>query len=413
MNLLITETGYHHLKPEKYYLDTIGGIGIKTVLSPEEKQQAEQDYADNLANYNNVKALYDNLKDGGNTDGTVSDVETAWPDEMWELRAELLAKSPHLSYEVLKSVADKTDVFPDQVIFEIMAANPDELRKNELITYLETKENPLPEYMISILHQLAGGITYKTVLMQEMARYHAAKMQSAYDLIRSTLNDSLVDYTYLRNWLDNTNNLNADLQTVASYMEEGDYTSAQSLLNSIPDVYGLEGDKLDEYNDYKLLAEIQMNWQQQGRTVFDLDSAEIAMLVDYAENGLGKAAVISKVILEFAYVYHYCNCLPVNDSSNMKSSNAFAGTNETDNGLFVKATPNPARTWVTFDYTLPVYMENAVLRISNMKGEIKTTFNIDDRQGQIVWDIRHIEKGVYIYTLTTGSLNKSGKLIVR
>ena len=137
------------------------------------------------------------------------------------------------------------------------------------------------------------------------------------------------------------------------------------------------------------------------------------MLVDYAENGLGKAAVISKGILEFAYGYHYCNCLPVNDSSNMKSSNAFAGTNETDNGLFVKATPNPARTWVTFDYTLPVYMENAVLRISNMKGEIKTTFNIDDRQGQIVWDIRHIEKGVYIYTLTTGSLNKSGKLIVR
>jgi len=410
--LLITETGYHHLKPEKYYLDTIGGIGIKTVLSPEEKQQAEQDYADNLANYNNVKALYDNLKDGGDTDGTVSDVETAWPDEMWELRAELLAKSPHLSYEVLKSVADKTDVFPDEVIFEIMAANPDELRKNELITYLETKENPLPEYMISILHQLAGGITYKTVLMQEMARYHAAKMQSAYDLIRSTLNDSLVDYTYLRNWLDNTNTLNADMQTVASYMEEGDYTSAQSLLNLVPDAYGLEGDELDAYNEYKSLAEIQMNWQQQGRTVFDLDSAEIAMLVDYAENGLGKAAVISKGILEFAYGYHYCNCLPVNDSSNMKSSNAFAGTNETDNGLLIEATPNPARTWVAFNYKLPVFATEAVLRITDVSGKTITTFTLNSKQGQQVWDIRNIEKGVYLYTLKAESLSKSGKLII-
>ncbi|RLD69768.1 MAG: hypothetical protein DRI87_09225 [Bacteroidetes bacterium] len=410
--MLITETGYHHLKPEKYYLDTIGGIGIKTVLSPEEKQQAEQDYADNLANYNNVKALYDNLKDGGDTDGTVSDVETAWPDEMWELRAELLAKSPHLSYEVLKSVADKTDVFPDEVIFEIMAANPDELRKNELITYLETKENPLPEYMISILHQLAGGITYKTVLMQEMARYHAAKMQSAYDLIRSTLNDSLVDYTYLRNWLDNTNTLNADMQTVASYMEEGDYTSAQSLLNLVPDAYGLEGDELDAYNEYKSLAEIQMNWQQQGRTVFDLDSAEIAMLVDYAENGLGKAAVISKGILEFAYGYHYCNCLPVNDSSNMKSSNAFAGTNETDNGLLIEATPNPARTWVAFNYKLPVFATEAVLRITDVSGKTITTFTLNSKQGQQVWDIRNIEKGVYLYTLKAESLSKSGKLII-
>ncbi len=90
---------------------------------------------------------------------------------MWELRAELLGKSPHLSKEVLMTAADKTDVLPESVLFEILSANPDELKKEELIKYLEDKENPLPSYMIDILRQLANGSTYKTVLLSEISKH--------------------------------------------------------------------------------------------------------------------------------------------------------------------------------------------------------------------------------------------------
>ncbi|RLD85200.1 MAG: hypothetical protein DRJ02_10810, partial [Bacteroidetes bacterium] len=282
MNLLITETGYHHLKPEKYYLDTIGGIGIKTVLSPEEKQQAEQDYADNLANYNNVKALYDNLKDGGNTDGTVSDVETAWPDEMWELRAELLGKSPHLSKEVLMAAADKTDVLPESVLFEILSANPDELCKEELINYLENKEQPLPEYMINILKQLAGNITYKTILKSQISDYLHKKVASAQDIIRSILNDSILDRYELRSWLDNIGGYIVDQQIIASYLQDEKYDSAQTLLNLLPSLYQLEGEDQVAYDDYKAFIEMQINVFQQKRNIFSLGSSELNMLIDLA-----------------------------------------------------------------------------------------------------------------------------------
>ncbi len=161
------------------------------------------EFATGLSDYNNVKTLYENLKDGGNTTATVSDIETAWPQDMWELRTELLGKSPHLSMDVLKATADKTDVLPESVIFEIMAANPDELKKEELIKYLEDKENPLPEYMIDILKQVATGSTYKTVLRQQMGHYNQLKTRAAYDIVRSLLNDSVTDNNELRNWLDN------------------------------------------------------------------------------------------------------------------------------------------------------------------------------------------------------------------
>ncbi|MEZ5197889.1 MAG: hypothetical protein R2764_16340 [Bacteroidales bacterium] len=59
-----------------------GGTERSVVLNPGEMQEAEQEYFENLNSYNDVKALYDYLKDGGNTELTISGIETAFPDQM-------------------------------------------------------------------------------------------------------------------------------------------------------------------------------------------------------------------------------------------------------------------------------------------------------------------------------------------
>jgi len=389
-----------------------GGIGEDLLLTPDQKQQAELAFATNLSDFNSVKSLFDNLQDGGNTEALKTEVETAWPADMWALRAELLGKSPHLSQEVLMAAADKTDVLPESILFEILSANPDELRKEELISHLENKAQPLPAYLISILRQLAGGITYKTILLQDMARYQAGKTQAAYDLIRSCLNDTVMDYAYLRTWLNNLDNLNADMQIVSAYMAEGDYTSAQDMLDLIPATRGIEGNALAGYNDYKSMMQMQIAWQQQERSIFELDSLEVAILVGFAENTGGKAALMAKAILEHAFSHYYCNCLPVSDSSSWKSTPPTTLSKIEDHGLFIEATPNPAKNWVAFDYKLPIYANEAKLQVTNMKGNPITHFTLNSKQGQQVWDIRDIEKGAYVYTLKAGTVSKSGKLII-
>lgn len=388
-----------------------GGTQEDVVLTNGEKQAAELAFVNNLTDFNNVKSLFDNLTDGGNTQALKAEVETAWPSDMWELRAELLGKSPHLSKEVLVAAADKTDVLPESILFEILSANPDELRKEELMSHLENKDQPLPAYMISILRQLAGGITYKTILLQDMASYQAGKTQAAYKLIRSCLNDSATDYSYLRTWLNNLGNLNADMQIVSAYLAEDNYAAAQAMLNLIPATRALEGDALAEYNDYNSMMQMQMAWKQQNRTIYELDSLEVGILADFAENASGKAALIAKGLLEFAYDHHYCNCLPVDDAGALKSAVAMP-TNDLDNGLVIKASPNPASTWVAFDFTLPVHANEAVLQISDAHGRSITAFVIKVKQGQQLWDIRDVKKGVYLYTLKAGAISKHGKLII-
>ena len=124
-----------------------------------------------------------------------------------------------------------------------------------------------------------------------------------------------------------------------------------------------------------------------------------------------KADVISERMIEFAYGFHYCNCLP-SDSSTLKSSPAMKLDKTIDNGLFIEATPNPANTWVAFDYKLPVYAGEAILQVSDIKGNWIVSFTLTSKQGQQVWDVRDIQKGAYLYILQVGNLRKSGKLII-
>ncbi|MDD3132741.1 MAG: T9SS type A sorting domain-containing protein, partial [Bacteroidales bacterium] len=399
--------------PSHYGGGGVGSTGKGLVLTAGEKQEAEMEFATNLADYNNVKTLYDNLKDGGNTEATITDIETSWPDDMWELRAELLGKSPHLSMDVLKATADKTDVLPDNVIFEIMAANPDELKKEELIRYLEDKANPLPEYMVSILHQVAEGTTYKTVLEQEMAHYNQMKTRAAYDIIRSNLNDSVTNITELRNWLDNVGGKRADEQIIASYVSEGNFTDATDLANMMPSLYEFSGYELTEHNYYMDMLNLQIQLLQEGRNVYELDSNEVSNLVTIAENSTGTAGAQAKGILEFAYVHHFCNCLNVSDSARFKSS----GTINPEDyakayGVEIITEPNPASEWVSFNYTLPYDKSEGIIKIVDTKGTFVTSFKVTGLKGQKVWDTRKIKSGVYFYTLSVGEFTHSGKIII-
>lgn len=389
-----------------------GGINPKTiVLNESQKLHSELDFATNLSDYNNVKLLFDNLKDGGSTAGLKMEVTSSWPEDMWELRAKLLGDSPHLSEEVLKAAADKTDVLPESVLFEILSANPDELRKESLIEYLENKTQPLPEYMISILKQLAGGITYKTALMQDMAGYEAEKTKAANDLIRSCLNDTYIDMEYLRNWYDNLNTLNADYGIVSSYLTEKNYSAATTMLDIIPVVRNLEGNDLVEFAEYKELMLWQIQLMQQGGDVTSIGDVSINMLFETAESGTGRASLLARTMLEYGQGYHFDKCLPIVDQASYKSGNLISNLHE--NGLTITANPNPANTWVTFDYGLPVTANGAELIVSDMQGKLVVSFRLAGPTGQQVWDTRPVEKGIYVYTLKAGGICKQGKLVIQ
>lgn len=245
-----------------------------------------------------------------------------------------------------------------------------------------------------------------------MAHYNQLKTRAAYDIVRSLLNDSVTDNNELRNWLDNIGGKRADEQIIASYMSEGNFTNALSLAALMPSLYNYTGDELTEHNYYSDMLNLQINLVQQGRTIFDLDSTEVAHLEFVAENSAGTAGTQAKGILEFAYGYHFCNCINSDSTSYKSSGNVNYAAFSNIFGPEVEVNPNPAGEWTAFNYTLPVNNSKGVIKISDVNGKTIETLIVSDPHGQKVWDTRKISNGVYLYTIEANGLTKSGKIVI-
>lgn len=382
------------------------------MLTETEKSYYEQLYTESTASLNAVKALYASLVDGGNTAAMQAEIEMAWPENMWEIRAELLGKSPHLSQEVLITASDKTDVLPDHVLFEVLAANPDELKKEELLEYLEYKSEPLPQYMIEILRGLAANTTYKTVLQSLITDYGASKSEAAHTLLRDMLNDTTALLADIRSLMGAVQSLPMDYQVVESYLQEGNTMNALALANMMPQLYNISGEAFDEHNRYMSLKQLQANLMNEYRNIFQLSETEKELLENLVEESKGVAATQARSILAFVYGASYCDCpSPITDNLKRKPVASPALLHKVYEPE-ISARPNPAKTWVNFSYKLTGDNPQAVLEITNAQGKMIHSIQLYETEGRYVWDTRNIVPGMYYYTLKSEKSAKSGKLII-
>lgn len=376
------------------------------VLDDDEIAEREQAYASNLYNYNQTKVLYDNLKDGGSTEQRIIDVDNAQASNMWQLRTDLLGYSPHLSDTVLKKVADKTAVFPDAVIFDIFAANPDELKKAEIIEYLENKAQPLPAYMVDVLKQMAAGETYRTSLEKTMSMYKKNMYRAAQDIIRSYTYDTVPNkYVQVRNWLDNIGGYQADMQIISTYLSENNYTDALSLANIMPGIYNLSGNDLDEHNMFLNILQLYKNVYDSGRQLPQLTEAEENIIVEIANTSNDIAGSMAKSWLRGNRNLFMELCLDCSSSGgNTKSSSVInPEVLAKIHNLTVSVSPNPTKYYTTIAYTIPETESSATLSISDMSGKVVKQNTLTAKQGQLVWNTTNVKSGIYMLILQSGN----------
>ncbi len=309
--------------------------------------------------------------------------------------------------------ADKTEVLPESVLFEILSANPDELRKADLMNYLENKEQPLPDYMMDVLRQMASGQSAKTVLQNQMSLYHRDKSKLAHQMLVALHYDEMFDYQQYRLWLSRLGSMKNDMKIVTSFVEEGNYTDALALAEIFPDLYGLENNELAEYDYYMDLLNLNITLKQQNRSYGDLNDTEYNLLAFVADNSISYAGAKAKGWLEHFYGEHYCYCLNTNAVEN-KSAAATADPAlwAKAMGLKISAEPNPANTWVAFDYELPIGQETALLSIKSVEGKPIAEYNIYGEIGQKGMDSRYIESGTYIHEIVWGEWKQTGKVVI-
>jgi len=395
-------------------LSHYGGRSVSKSAS--EKTALASEYNSGHSTYNNLLQLYESCIDGGNTPTQVADINNATSSNMWQLRAQLLDLSPYVSGEVLTTAADRYDVFTDPILFEILAANPDELKNDTLISYLENKEHPLPAYMTNLLRQIASGFTARTAMLAQMAQYRHAYSLAAGDIVRSCLNDSVTNPTELRTWLGNMDDIASDRMIVASYLQEGDSTNAFALANLLPELYGLQGEALADHADYMRLIGLYQTLNREHRTIFELTDNELAMVNGIAESGTGTSKMMAKALkmerTEEQEMLSNCPTMPESNGGNRGNVDFMDTSMNEVLGFVASVSPNPATTWTTVEYTLPADKTQAFFTVTNTLGVTMISEELNGRQGQKVLDLRGLANGIYVYTVRCGEYVQTGKLII-
>ncbi len=91
---------------------------------------------DEWEQWQELKSQLNILIDGGNTNMLISDIQTAWTKDVWDIRADLLSKSPFLSEDAIFILIAERPL-PDAMMLEVLAANPDISSKNKTLGFIQ------------------------------------------------------------------------------------------------------------------------------------------------------------------------------------------------------------------------------------------------------------------------------------
>lgn len=105
-----------------------------------------------LSEYNNLKAIYDLMLDGGNTEAIISTIEDSQYAEAFELYNELMGMSPALSREVMVEAIHRETELPMVLLTAILAANPSAAKDLHIQIELDNRTNLPTAYQRELIN---------------------------------------------------------------------------------------------------------------------------------------------------------------------------------------------------------------------------------------------------------------------
>ena len=366
--------------------------------------------------YGNTRYLYEQLIDGGNTDEVVLEIQESWPQDAWELRDQLLARSPYLSDTVLREVV-RRDIMPEAMLTEILVANPDGTRSNGFLQWLQERSgHPLPDNLLGMVVASWDSFTYRSALENQMSLHHGEMSAAASMLVDHYNADSSGVRTDSLRWVwQQVRTPGARYAEALTFMEQGHMDSAYMVITGINVEHQLRTPEAEERE--RMLALIAF-WDEHfsgSNNEQQLDGGQIQALASI----IGEAYDRPSSLISNLLCVMYGDCRPPftgGDEAGEPKSLPYTPIPSTWEHLAptMSLKPNPAHTWVAIDYRMVLPAEDVFLLVQDSHGRTVHSERLPQKEGQVVWDTRAVSQGTYMVIIRHGKYHvKSEQLIIQ
>jgi len=346
------------------------------------------------------------LTDGGSTENLNSAIANSSSSEALELRQELLSNSPYLSDTVMQSAIQKENVLPNEMIRDVLVANPQSAKSDVVMNQLNNRVVSIPDSLMAEIQEGAETLSLKDSLGAALYNHQLSKSGIFNDLVRyyhhDTINPS-ASFDSLISLLRNDGSMSARYQLAFEYLKNNDTSKVQTTLANIPLAFNLDNTQQNIYQAYLSYFGVMNSLKSEGKTIFEMNPQQTATIHGLMANGSGQAQALSRNILIANNLITYAE--PILLPDNTKSSKQrihYPKTGKINNESFIKIFPNPAKQYVILEYNLQDKLQSgqsAIISIATLGGKHIETLQLGKQQDQILLNTSTYSSGTYICTL--------------
>jgi hypothetical protein len=314
----------------------------------------------------------------------------------------------------MKSAIYKEDVLPNAMIRDILVANPQSAKSQEVLNAVNDRWNPMPDYMMDEIITGRDSLGNKEVMEGQIHGYSHLRdlayntLVSNYlrDTVNVGANDSLVAL------LGNENKLRAKYNLAFNYFKHGDTTLMGEELNNIPVMFDLSDEELQIHQDYLTYIGILQQLQYDTVNKHYPDSSQIATLFSLADSCHGLPSVYARNMLNHLGLL---SCYePIYFPVPLNSTEA--GKWPFDESKYPKTSslslfPNPAGDYFIVEYKIAQSYKQAIIVINDMKGKMINRYRLQGNQNQIIIPTDNLNNGVYLVSMYVDNELKDSKKI--
>lgn len=348
------------------------------------------------------------LKDGGNAAELKEDIAYSIPPEALALYNSLMSKSPYLSDTVLVEAIEKEDVLPSGMVTDILVANPQSAKSNEVADALDSRTNLLSNEQREDVEQGVFVLGAFESLQSKLSDALAQRAQVQYAIVNHYLGDS-TGTDSLKLYLAAQPDLWAKQLLLMQYVADADTMAAGALIQSI-NSSGLNLLQQTEWDDltayYNLYKYIAANENSIPDSLQQIALNELA-----TRNTMAGAYARNLLVNQGLIAYNEPYIFP---DDNLKSGKIIRHKQVTNrNDADFKVYPNPAKDYVIIEYRGERRNELSSIEIINAMGQIILNRNFEEASCIQIIPLSGLVSGAYTIRInTTIGTNYESKLII-
>lgn len=396
-----------------------GGIGVPGDPNDPSTRMANMLEAKNAVT--EIETLINQLKDGGHTNELITNINGSIPSEAYEIYLDLMSKSPYLSKEAIEAAIEKDNVIPNVMLRDIMVANPQSAKENELLESLDNRLIPMPDHMKA---EIWSGIEIASALenLESIKSYYTRKVSRDHRYLAQHYMTDTVDEATSKQAL--TQLLQIGLKPEAYYqlafmhLEDGNPSMGEQLLTTIPNEFELNSFQAAEFSSMMDYYAIRKQLQQNNQYLNNLNETQLNDLIEIATNGTGIAKGYACSILNLYglcdFTYDLKNSSVNGESFAEKKALEYKRLQKVRSAYrFVSISPNPATDFLTVQIPEVNLSENALIKINSSDGKLIKQIELNTQQFETIIDVSELLPGAYILNfLNNGKLLESNRFII-